>query len=1095
MAESYSVQAVLSAVDNGFSRAMGSAANTTRSLSDTIKGTALGMGLFKVAGAAVNAFTSSLDGAIDRYDTMNNFPKIMSNLGISAGDSEKAVAKLSDKLTGLPTTLDSAASGVTNFTSKNGDIQKSTDYFLAMNNAILAGGKSTQVQGSAIEQLSQAYSKGKMDMIEWRSLQTAMPAQLKQVATAMGMTTDALGEGLRSGEVSMDSFMDTIVKLNQEGVEGFASFEEQAKSATGGIKTAMTNLNTSITRGVTSCIGAFDQLLAKNNLPTIGETINKAGSVIGKGFEAIQTTISKIDLGGIVEKWKTFTSAISETGAFSSLKNALSDIGSAFKNVFSALTDSGILETIGTAIGKIVSIASKAVSAVAGFVAGLNPSTIKGIAGAVLGLVGGFKALNVGVSVLDSVKNFNPFKMFKKNTSSALGETGTSVKKSTSTIAQIITSLGKVIQSVGSGISTAAKGIGTGLKSAFQGIGSALKIANPVNILALGAAIGIVVAAMTLLATQGQGVATIIEGVGTAIAIVVSAVGGVIVAILTALIPYVGQIAVLIQAAGEAFALAAPGITALGEALSLVIGTIGTAVTSVVEVLTPIVEIIAGIFIAIAQVIGETIVGIMEVLAPFAPAFFEAFTQCTQIVSDAVVQIVEALAPYMPSIQAMVEATSTSIQAVCTAFVTLVSAIAPVISSVTELVGQLGDSITQIFEAICEVLSTAGTTISEIVGSIGEAISEVVETMGGAMAEVLQGVADVITSIGEAALNAGEGFSRLAEGVSTITELNLFDMGASLAAVATGIGAIALESQGLSEAASGMQGLVTSISSVSTVLAGFTSSVERMSSIATSVKTSIDGIKNAFAGFVLPPINVGPVVSSLVAITTAATMMAANLKIAGVKATTGFTASMKSGFNQVPQIAIATMSKFNSGISLGMTKAVSTARSASTSIASALRSSSASAYNSGLNIGLGLANGMRSTLGTVRAVAAQLASAADAAIRAKAQIHSPSRVSTKLGKYWGEGYVNGIKEMVKDAWDAAKDLVSVPSLARDDLHLSVAGYNGSLSEEFNYNSNLVYDFNITMEADGRELAKATATYTQEELDKLQRQNNRKAGVR
>lgn len=32
------------------------------------------------------------------------------------------------------------------------------------------------------------------------------------------MSTDALGEGLRNGTVSMDEFMDTMVRLNEEGI-------------------------------------------------------------------------------------------------------------------------------------------------------------------------------------------------------------------------------------------------------------------------------------------------------------------------------------------------------------------------------------------------------------------------------------------------------------------------------------------------------------------------------------------------------------------------------------------------------------------------------------------------------------------------------------------------------------------------------------------------------------------------------------------------------------------------------------------------------------------------------------------------------------
>ncbi|WZU00611.1 tape measure protein [Erysipelothrix sp. D19-032] len=45
----------------------------------------------------------------------------------------------------------------------------STEMFLALNNAVLAGNAPMDMQRSALEQLSQAYAKGKPDMMEWRS--------------------------------------------------------------------------------------------------------------------------------------------------------------------------------------------------------------------------------------------------------------------------------------------------------------------------------------------------------------------------------------------------------------------------------------------------------------------------------------------------------------------------------------------------------------------------------------------------------------------------------------------------------------------------------------------------------------------------------------------------------------------------------------------------------------------------------------------------------------------------------------------------------------------------------------------------------------
>lgn len=203
----------------------------------TFKGTLGALGLDKIISKTFSVISNHIGDAVSRLDQLNNFPKVMSNLGISAKDSEKSVSKLSKGLENVPTRLDDATASVQRFTSKNNDINKSTDYFLALNDALLAGGQSSEIQASALEQLSQSYAKGKMDMMEWRSLQQAMPAQLNQVAKAMGMTSDELGEGLRSGEVSMDDFMKKIVELDKKGANGFKSFREQALNSVDGLGT------------------------------------------------------------------------------------------------------------------------------------------------------------------------------------------------------------------------------------------------------------------------------------------------------------------------------------------------------------------------------------------------------------------------------------------------------------------------------------------------------------------------------------------------------------------------------------------------------------------------------------------------------------------------------------------------------------------------------------------------------------------------------------------------------------------------------------------------------------------------------------------
>lgn len=190
-------------------------------------------------------------------------------------------------------------------------------------------------------------------------------------------------------------------------------------------------------------------------------------------------------------------------------------------------------------------------------------------------------------------------------------------------------------------------------------------------------------------------------------------------------------------------------------------------------------------------------------------------------------------------------------------------------------------------------------------------------------------------------------------------------------------------------------------------------------------------------------------------------------------------------------------SAFNSGLGTGVTAAIGAAKSSANTIISVFNSTSNRAYSCGVYIGQGLANGMRSQLGAVRSVAAQLAIAAEAAIRAKAKINSPSKVAEGLGGYWGGGYVGGILSKVKEAWRASEKLVSVPSKVMKRQKLAVAGGYGNmeLSDDYTYYQEAKYTIIVPVELEGREIAKASATYTQDELEKEDKLKNMLKGIK
>lgn len=203
---------------------------------------------------------------------------------------------------------------------------------------------------------------------------------------------------------------------------------------------------------------------------------------------------------------------------------------------------------------------------------------------------------------------------------------------------------------------------------------------------------------------------------------------------------------------------------------------------------------------------------------------------------------------------------------------------------------------------------------------------------------------------------------------------------------------------------------------------------------------------------------------------------------------------LKSAFSGAAGSAKSSGKKVGTGFSNGVKSGMNTAKSAASAgvkaVTAKLKSGSSAARNAGAMISRGFAAGMRSCLGQIRSAANEMVKAANKAIRAKAKIKSPSRVTKALGGYYGEGYELGILDMVRDAKRAAEKLVSVPTASVPTLAMA---YDGGLSSEYDYYRQNDYTIEVPLTVDGKEFARATAKYSQEELNKRTTRDNRKKG--
>lgn len=349
-----------------FSAAVGKLGDTAKqSLGTAIKGSFIGNLLANAFSKASGVISSSLDGAISRVDTLNQFPRVMSQLGYGADSASAAIGKMSDHIQGLPTKLDSIAGSVQRVVPKFKDVGKATDVMLAFNDALVAGGQSSQVQEAALEQYVQGISKGKFELEEWRSIQTAMPGQLDAVAQSMlgaGKSSNDLYEALKSGKVSVDDFADAFVKLDSEGINGMASFAEQAKTGSAGIATSMSNAANAVTVQIAKII----------------DKINENGE-IAAGFDAIKQAVTEFGgaavtaVGWVKDNFGTIAPIVAAVGAaFTALQivpaimpavGAVQSLVSVVRSVGAASVAIKVLGSAVAAVGGPVTIVIAAIAA------------------------------------------------------------------------------------------------------------------------------------------------------------------------------------------------------------------------------------------------------------------------------------------------------------------------------------------------------------------------------------------------------------------------------------------------------------------------------------------------------------------------------------------------------------------------------------------------------------------------------------------------------------------------------------------------------------------------------------------------------------
>ena len=270
--------------------------------------------------------------------------------------------------------------------------------------------------------------------------------------------------------------------------------------------------------------------------------------------------------------------------------------------------------------------------------------------------------------------------------------------------------------------------------------------------------------------------------------------------------------------------------------------------------------------------------------------------------------------------------------------------------------------------------------------------------------------------------------------------------------------------------------------SMTTASAGVLIMAVALKSVNSSMKSIASNAKSAQK-------SIASMVSSIDIVNTGLDALGSKAKSAVNKIINAFSG----GAGDANSAATTLMNGFNGGIQAGGLLAIATSESITVSVIDSLNSAAAGAYSCGYNIGIGLANGMRSTLGEVQAAATQLAAAAEKAVRAKAQIHSPSRVSTKLGRFWGAGWIGGTKSMFGEVKRTAGDMIDMISAPSVPAFAGIGSYSfegNALSDDYSYNQTVYVNAEVTSVMDGKKVGYGSAKYVQEKNKKDEKIRNR-----
>lgn len=464
MADSFSVEAILSAVDRNFSGTFKNIASSASKVGDsfekstkpagnfvsTVSKIAGAIGLTKVVGAigdGVRSMVGELDESSKAWQTFEGNMKFLGKTPAQISSIEKSLQSYAQETIYSSSDMASAYAQFSSVGIKGvGRLVK------GMGGLAAATDNPKQAMKTLMEQGTQMAAKPMVQWADFRLMLEQTPAGMAAVAKAMGMSTKELVQNVQNGKVSTQQFFDGIEKAgNSKAFQKMATSYKTVGEAMDGLQEtlanklqpawqAMSKVAIGVISGIIDKIGAinFDSVIASignffSPFSALILNIKTQLSSLGKGDSMSGLSSVLQGVGSVLQTIWSLVGSLANV-AFVNLISIAQKVGDAFNSAFGngqmsgifngikqAVTDFGVaaMEAMTTVGNFIANLPWKAIFdgvkvALSGVVAVLKPiaaivkaafanDIVKSFAVAILGAVGAFKVIGLAIGGFSSV--------------------------------------------------------------------------------------------------------------------------------------------------------------------------------------------------------------------------------------------------------------------------------------------------------------------------------------------------------------------------------------------------------------------------------------------------------------------------------------------------------------------------------------------------------------------------------------------------------------------------------------------------------------------------------------------------------------------